>query len=150
MHLTDLVRLVQSKKFPADPLSVGDARRFVRKFCDEIGQDPDTAELLISEVVTNALIHAESPCQVTCVALWGRPAWFEVKDESPQHPKHREADLSATNGRGLLLLDALATHWHVDDLAAHGAKVICFTPREENHDARSARPAEVTAAAVAS
>ncbi|WP_181143711.1 ATP-binding protein [Streptomyces cinnamoneus] len=150
VHLTDLARLVQSKKFPADPLSVGAARRFVRRFCNEIGQDSDTAELLISEVVTNALVHAKSPCQVTCVALWGRPAWFEVRDESPEHPTPRDVDLDASGGRGLLLLDVLADHWHVEDDTSRQAKIICFTLKEGEDDARGAQQREVTAAAVAS
>ncbi|MFG3223227.1 ATP-binding protein [Kitasatospora sp. NPDC048194] len=149
-HLTDQFRLVQSEKFPVDPLSPRKARQLVRRFCEAIGQPSDTAELLISELVTNALTHAKSPCQVTCVAPWGAAAWFEVKDESPQLPTLREVDLGAASGRGLLLMDALAEYWHVEDDELRRKKIICFRLKEECRDARSAQQTEVTVAAAAS
>ncbi|MFE3578099.1 ATP-binding protein [Streptomyces vinaceus] len=149
VHLTDLFRHVQSEKFPVDVHSPGKARRLVRRFCEAIGQPSDTAELLISELVTNAITHAKSPCQVTCVAPWDSPAWFEVKDESPQLPALREVDLGAAGGRGLLLMDALAEHWHVEEDSLHRKKIVCFSPKGEGHDTRSAQQAGVTVAAAA-
>jgi anti-sigma regulatory factor (Ser/Thr protein kinase) len=70
----------------------------------------DTAQLLISETVTNAVRYAPGPIRLT---LRRRPAALrcEVEDASPQAPRRRPDGEDAESGRGLALLDALADAW---------------------------------------
>lgn len=70
----------------------------------------DTAELLVSEVVTNALVHAGTPFEVT--ARVGEPGLrVEVRDGSPQLPAVRHNATMAGTGRGLLLLQQMVDAW---------------------------------------
>ena len=105
------------RRFRPHPSSVGDARRMVREALTRLGRDDlgDTAELLVSEVVTNALVHAGTPFDVTA---WVREPGLrvEVRDGSAQLPSVRHNATMAGTGRGLLLLqqmvDAWGTHRH--------------------------------------
>ncbi|MEU8581386.1 ATP-binding protein [Streptomyces abikoensis] len=92
----------------------------------------DTAELLVSELVTNALVHTDGGAVVTA-RLTGGPAAsvkgrlrVEVRDFISRHPTvraptagppgrngERGVDTAATSGRGLLLVHALADGWGV-------------------------------------
>lgn len=103
--------------------SVPVARRFVREVLRESAVDVDTATLLVSEVVTNAVLHARSPLSVRVVER-GDTARIEVSDGSPVPPRvHSFSSLSAT-GRGLRLLGQLALAWGVEP-SDHG-KTIWF------------------------
>ncbi|MFF3006384.1 ATP-binding protein [Kitasatospora sp. NPDC057940] len=143
LHLGSLVRLIRSRDFAADPTAAALARGFVRQCCEEIGERSREAELLVSELVTNALVHAETPCRVTFVALEGRPWWIEVKDWSIRPPTPRSATPTDPGGRGYELMDSLS-HWHADDIdQLNGSKVVCFTLKGEadddsNHPTRGA------------
>jgi anti-sigma regulatory factor (Ser/Thr protein kinase) len=127
-HVGGLVRLIRSEDFAVDPRAAGIARRLVRQACHEIDESPDIAELLVSELVTNAVLHAETPCRVTFVALRERPWWVEVQDWSLRLPAPRHATLTELGGRGYELVDTLA-HWHIDINEPAGVKVVCFTPK---------------------
>jgi anti-sigma regulatory factor (Ser/Thr protein kinase) len=70
----------------------------------------DTAELLVSELVTNALLHsAGSRLRLTLTAAHG-VLRCEVSDAGPRVPRVLAAG-SATSGRGMFLVDALALRW---------------------------------------
>lgn len=93
--------------------SVPAARRFVRQALEGTGVDVDTATLLVSEVVTNAVLYARSPLSVR-VSVDGDVARIEVTDGSPVPPRvHAFSSLSAT-GRGLRMLQQLALAWGVE------------------------------------
>jgi two-component sensor histidine kinase len=68
------------------------------------------AELLTSELVTNAIKHASG--DITC-RLWAGPdvVRLEVVDSSPAPPVRAERGLQADSGRGLRIVDTLATRW---------------------------------------
>jgi len=134
VHLGGLVRLILSEQFPGEPTSVSLARRFVRRACDALGEDPEIAMLLVSEAATNAVVHAETPFRVTVVALVSRPMWIEVQDGSPKRPKRRTAKPVDDGGRGLELIEALSASWHDDVDEASGSKIICFTPKGDQKD----------------
>jgi PAS domain S-box-containing protein len=70
------------------------------------------AELAVSEIVTNALVHAGTPVDVTTLVdeLTVR---VEVGDGSPHLPDARDYDDLAGTGRGLRLLDELVDVWGV-------------------------------------
>jgi anti-sigma regulatory factor (Ser/Thr protein kinase) len=73
----------------------------------------DTAELLVSELMTNA-IRASGPWS-PAVALWlfsdGRCVVIHVHDGSTQMPVRQDADAESDSGRGLLLVETLSRDW---------------------------------------
>ncbi|MET9406156.1 ATP-binding protein [Streptomyces sp. NPDC002935] len=70
----------------------------------------DTAELLVSELVTNALRHTCGPLRLN-VCVRDSRLRCEVEDTDPAGPVRREADTDAESGRGTELLDLLAEAW---------------------------------------
>jgi anti-sigma regulatory factor (Ser/Thr protein kinase) len=102
--------------------SVRQARELVRKRLAEYGlQDlVDIAELLVSELATNAVVHAGGRYRLT-LSLGVGSLRCEVADERRHLPRppHRQAESDAhldvdpdsENGRGLFLVDALAHRW---------------------------------------
>lgn len=74
----------------------------------------DTLALIASELVTNAVIHARGIRITVRVMRSPRHVWVSVADQGhPQEPiTPRAGGEGAEGGRGLLLVDALATRWH--------------------------------------
>ena len=107
----------------AVPESVEEARRLVCQAMSAwgLGEYSDTAALLISELVTNAITHTRSRSVRVVVA---RPApslvRLAVVDRAPRRfPELRPADAGAESGRGLRLIDAFAYRWGYDLLGSH-------------------------------
>lgn len=76
----------------------------------------DDTQLLISELVTNALQHGTHDRIVFRLVIGTDALVVEVDDGSPgRRPTVRTADSDAENGRGLVLVDALATSWGVSE-----------------------------------
>ncbi|MDQ1697048.1 MAG: hypothetical protein QOJ03_2401 [Frankiaceae bacterium] len=115
-----------SCELPAAARSVTEARRFVltalrRWGCDDLA---DTAALLTSEVVTNSILHARTPVKLAVIQL-SDGVRVEVTDGSPRKPTLRVTSGDATNGRGMALLEELATTW---DVKVEGnGKTLSFT-----------------------
>ncbi|MFH9084449.1 MULTISPECIES: ATP-binding protein [unclassified Streptomyces] len=106
-----------------DPAEVGRARRWARSRLAGSGITADeplaeTLILLVSELVTNAVVHTGRPA-VLRLCLPGPAAEkcasatvrVEVTDRSSRAPVPRCADDDATGGRGLALVDCLADRW---------------------------------------
>ncbi len=109
------------------PTSVGAARRFVRdvlmsrQVADGV---VDTVELLTSEVVTNAIIHGRSGPQLA-VTVAGNVVRVAVQDLSPEVPVRRLGRLDDVSGRGVVIVEELATSWGVE-LVGNGSKRVWF------------------------
>jgi anti-sigma regulatory factor (Ser/Thr protein kinase) len=73
-------------------------------------QTRDDAALLLTELVANAVIHARTSMKIT-LTVDQYLLRAEVRDASPFAPLHREAD--EYGGRGVLILNALASNWGV-------------------------------------
>jgi anti-sigma regulatory factor (Ser/Thr protein kinase) len=74
------------------------------------------AVLLVSELVTNAVRHAGSTLTVA-VAIGRAAVRVEVRDRSPRLPALRESTGGDDEwGRGLVLVDALASRWGAERL----------------------------------
>lgn len=102
----------QSATFPALPASARAARSFLRDALPREAQ-PDLIDvilLLVTELVTNAVIHAGTSIKVR-VAIDGEVVRVDVQDDAPDPPVRRLASPESLNGRGLLLLDKLADRW---------------------------------------
>ncbi|GHF82173.1 SpoIIE family protein phosphatase [Streptomyces sp. NRRL_ISP-5395] len=100
------------------------ARRLARRALSRWGLDDlaDEVELLVSEVVTNAVRYAERP--VTLRLLRTDILRCEVGDDSPQLPRQRRARETDEGGRGLFLVNRLARRWGATRLST--GKVVWF------------------------
>ncbi|MEE1737556.1 ATP-binding protein [Streptomyces sp. BE147] len=120
-----------------DPAEVGRARRWARSRLvgSGIGDDEPLAEtliLLISELVTNAVVH--TGCPAVLRMLFGSAGdgagtvRVEVADASDRPPLQRHAEGDDTNGRGLELVDGLADRWGWQPEGA-GKRIWCEVDR---------------------
>jgi anti-sigma regulatory factor (Ser/Thr protein kinase) len=83
---------------------------------------------LLTEVVTNAVLHAGTDVVVVLRCLPGRQGLrCEVGDTSPARLRRRHHSVEATTGRGLVLLEQLADAWGVEVRA--GGKTVWFELR---------------------
>jgi hypothetical protein len=74
----------------------------------------ETALLLTSELVTNAVRHGRSDVRLQ-VAVDGDLLRVDVGDDNSRHPLRKPSDLGALDGRGLQIVELLALRWGVDD-----------------------------------
>ena len=99
-----------------EPELVREARDLVGRLCADINLPDDvrdTAVLLASETVTNAIVHGRTEVHVVADVTAERIR-VEVADRSSRQPQPTHADITASSGRGLTLLDLLASAWGVD------------------------------------
>jgi anti-sigma regulatory factor (Ser/Thr protein kinase) len=106
--------VVETAWFPAAMTSAGEARRFVRSSLNgSIADDlADVIVLLTSELVSNAVLHAHSPLQVT-VTLPDATLRVAVTDQSDRWPVVRQINESGEGGRGMVLVEQLSDAWGV-------------------------------------
>jgi len=101
---------------PSDVAAVRQARGFLRSVLATwgAGELADSGELVLSELVTNALLHTDG--EATVVLRFERAAGrlsVGVRDGSTKHPRGRRALDDALGGRGLAIVEALAADWGV-------------------------------------
>jgi anti-sigma regulatory factor (Ser/Thr protein kinase) len=106
-----------------------DARRLVRRMCHELHVEDltDTATLLTSELVTNAVQHAPGPLQIGVGCTHGNFV-VSVQDGDPHGPQPRRAQSRSVGGRGLALVTKLADSWGFRPIPNDG-KQVWFTLR---------------------
>ena len=99
---------------PPQPASVAEARQLVRGLLTGTGREDllDTAVLLVSELVTNALLHAATDIGVSAT-LDGEGLHVGVSDGSRHLPSRREYGPTSGTGRGLLMLESMVDEWGV-------------------------------------
>jgi anti-sigma regulatory factor (Ser/Thr protein kinase) len=116
-------------ELPGTPAAPSVARLFVRNLCEAWGAVDvcDAAELLSSELVTNAVLHARSSVELEAAYDESSVLRIDVYDRSPgvveQSPS--PANDAAEGGRGLAIVARLACRWGVDSLAQ--GKRVWFT-----------------------
>ncbi|WP_432510141.1 ATP-binding protein [Kineococcus sp. SYSU DK001] len=132
-----------------EPLTsgVGAARRHVRDALRRLdGRTAEAleepAELGVSELVSNAVLHARTSSVVTVRAMPSGRVRIEVGDSSPAPVQPRRFEAGATTGRGLRLVAALALDWGCDASPPERGpgKTVWFEPRPL--DAGAALPAD--------
>ncbi|MGW1888282.1 ATP-binding protein [Streptomyces sp. NPDC001970] len=123
--------------------SVGRTRRMVTAQLGDWGMSDlaDTAELLVSELVTNALRHTHGPVRLN-LRTRGLRLLCEVEDADSAVPVRRITDTDAEGGRGMELVDMLAEDW--GSSGTDTGKITWFAlpmPNPARTDAYAARPA---------
>ena len=104
-----------SAQFPAADDSPRRARHFVATVLERWGQGPgllEDAQLVMTELATNAVVHARSGFSVEVCQL-GDGARLAVRDAGPAKPVLRDPAPLGTAGRGLRIVAALAADWGV-------------------------------------
>lgn len=91
----------------------GDARLYVRAQLGQWHLDDiaETAELVMSELVTNAVLASLGQEITALLECTSRSVVMKVWDDNPGLPEPRNAEALAENGRGLILVDALSERW---------------------------------------
>lgn len=108
-----------TKSFLRDATSVPEVREFVRAALDEweLPDLTDTAELVASELATNAVLHARcSAYRITVSRPGPGRVRVAVTDRSRVLPRVADPDDDEDHGRGLALVDVLAERWGTDRL----------------------------------
>ncbi|MGV9884003.1 ATP-binding protein [Streptomyces sp. NPDC003006] len=111
-----VVQPPRARAFSTGPASVAQARRFVLDaLCDwKLGDRHDDLRVCVSELATNAVEHGDTPAGyefLVRLAYDNARLRLEVCDHGPGVPEARHATADDTNGRGLLLVAALADDW---------------------------------------
>lgn len=101
-----------TERLPPIPEAAGFARRLVSEACRRWGLSnlAEVAEILVTELVGNAVRHALPPIDLSLVRR-GRYLYIGVRDHSPELPHRLTVEEPASYGRGLLVVDAFATAW---------------------------------------
>src|SRR3954468_5671904 len=123
---------------PAEPLAPGprgasQARRWVANACVELGRDDlrENAELAMSEVVTNAILHGKDPVTVRLRGTRAHPR-VEVRDSSSEPPALTSdgpqdfMDELSTFGRGLAIVAGFSEAWGAE--RDGDGKLVWFVP----------------------
>ena len=123
--------------FQSVPTSARSARRFVAEMLEAwtLASLSDLATLLVSELMSNVVLHAGTDAVVRLYRLSARVR-VEVSDRSPRLPVRKRYSEDATTGRGLDLVDTLSAAWGVEPTS--GGKVVWFELAEIAGNARSA------------
>jgi two-component sensor histidine kinase len=115
-----------TRSFPEQPESVPEARRFATDVLHDVTPEvAATVELLVSELATNCIRHTDSSFDLTVIQ-----SRHEIRVEATDHdagkPIMQSPKPTDPSGRGLRIVDALATAWGVEHRSAQG-KTVWFT-----------------------
>ena len=111
---------------PAQSTSVPEARLFVRESLASWGLDAmvEAAVLVVSELATNAVLHARTELVVRLAVNEAGGLRIEVVDAAEGHPRVRGHSASATTGRGLSIVEGLAREWGVEPAGPGPGKTV--------------------------
>ncbi|MER6396649.1 ATP-binding protein [Kitasatospora sp. NPDC001603] len=135
------------------PASVGSARHRAVDQLHAWGYrfDQDVAgtfALLVSAVLTNAVLHGKGDLLTLAMVARGQKVFVEVLDASNVAPSRREADPQDEGGRGMFLVDALASTWGIHPTARGKAVWLTYALAEQPIPARGRRRAELLASLI--
>ncbi|WP_078897957.1 ATP-binding protein [Streptomyces rimosus] len=112
--------LAPPRKFPGTARSVRQARAYARRVAQQsvpgIAEEHlAQVELLVSELVTNACRYGTEPGDLIAVAVTASPAGaqIQVHDPARRRPRRRPPNPDRQRGRGLLIVEAVASSWGV-------------------------------------
>ena len=109
-------------RLPPEPGSVAQARTFAVEAAGVEGEEiAELLRLLVSELATNAVLHARTEFVVR-VRPHGTTVRVEVEDRSADLPRRKAYGPAAVVGRGLVLVEAIADRWGIRQVP--GGKVV--------------------------
>jgi DNA-binding NarL/FixJ family response regulator len=105
----------EAARFEADVSSVPLARDFVRRWLQERGAEHvfDEASLIVTELATNAVLHADSPYEVRLSRNDG-VIRIEVADGDAGTPEPQPFSAIAESGRGIVIVSAISASWGIE------------------------------------
>ena len=120
---TDQAHREAEVDLPKDLIAAREARSVVRDLLERwsLSELTDDAGLVVTELVANAVEHAQSECHLA-VTRFDDGIRIEVRDAGRGTPEPRPVRELSEDGRGLLIIAALSTAWGIDD-AEHGKTV---------------------------
>lgn len=124
--MSSIEGLQSQSSLPAEASSAGLARLIVRETLSKWGlaEIEEDASLLVSELMANVVLHAQGTCQLE-IEYDGARLRVGLRDESSRVPVRRHRSRLAATGRGLALVEALATEWGCDS-SEQGGKLVWF------------------------
>ena len=114
--------------------AIAPARHWARERLSESGIDDgrlDLLVLLVSELVTNAVAHADPPV-VLRVHVDEERTRVEVTDGVRDVPVVRDPPPTALGGRGVMFVDRLASSWGTSEEDGEAAKAVWFELRHDD------------------
>lgn len=116
---------VHAVTLPPSDHSPARGRRFVRKVLVAIALPDvvDTAVLLANELITNAILHGRSEVELT-VDITRAGVKVSAADMNSRLPVMQSTDEHALDGRGIAIVNLLASSWGVT--ATEGGKIVWF------------------------
>jgi Histidine kinase-like ATPase domain len=114
------------RRYPPDPAILASARSFAAdrlRALDRTGVR-DEVELLLTELITNAIIHARTDIEVRLEPS-GAGVRVEVIDDNPTMPAAGTLTAAALSGRGLMLVQSMSTRWGAHN-NVNGGKTVWF------------------------
>lgn len=121
------------------PTAAREARQFVRTSATVLGDDRlDDLLVLTSELVTNAVLHARTAFEVG-VTVTDAAVLICVGDGASDEPRHRTPAAGRENGRGIMLVRALADDWGVLPAVAKSGKTVWFLFRRSGAEEAGTR-----------
>ena len=123
-HETPVETLEATLILDHDRRSPAAARRFVSATLSVWGCSlvADEALLVTSELITNAIVHASSSPELV-LRFTGTALHVEVRDRSTASPTPHDAEPGDVGGRGLAMIDRIASAWGVTPIAGGGKAV---------------------------
>jgi anti-sigma regulatory factor (Ser/Thr protein kinase) len=117
----------QRLTLPPAPGCLADLRRWARSWMEQHptdGVDPDRVVLSMTELVTNSITHGAGPVDVRLNGDSDNVV-LNVSDCSELLPRRPETSLNTESGRGIQIMESLATRWGVQAEPGGGKTVWC-------------------------
>lgn len=121
--------MIVRRSFGLDRTSVAASRRFVVDELDDLPDDiRESAELMMSELATNAVVHAGTGFEV-CIERTATLLRVDVTDLGHGEPRLRSPSVNEPHGRGLQIVKQLSDQWGSLEDADHSGKTVWYLVR---------------------
>ena len=121
--------MIVRRSFGLDRTSVAASRRFVVDALNDLPDDiRESAELMMSELATNAVVHAGTGFEV-CIERTATFLRVDVTDVGHGEPRLRAPSVSEPHGRGLQIVKQLSDQWGSLEDADHSSKTVWYLVR---------------------